>query len=209
MLLAMVDWLHFLDNTFFYTTLFLEGKTGVRIRANKQLTLSFVWNPENPNSCFEKLANQAKICKTFFFSFSPISKNVRLEIRLFFSQSSFIFPPFFFPFFLSTYIHIVTDRPTHLFVCIYVYVCMCVCVYNKCICRKCRVGQMIGWKHVITLCPECVDRFFGFVLFDNSLTSLRALKCWRLKNFPRLPPPQRDMASLDKEQILPLRQTRW
>lgn len=39
------------------------------------------------------------------------------------------------------------------------------------------MGQMIGWKHVITLCPEGADRFFGFVLLDYSLTSLLARVC--------------------------------
>ncbi len=63
---------------------------------------------------------------------------------------------------------------------------MCVCFYNKCICRKCRVGQMIGWKHVITLCPECVDRFFGFVLFDKLFDFLPCSQVLTTRKFPRV-----------------------
>jgi hypothetical protein len=52
-----------------------------------------------------------------------------LEIRLFFSQSSFYFSPFFLSLF-SEYLHTyVTDRPTHLFVCVYMSMCVCVCVF--------------------------------------------------------------------------------
>jgi hypothetical protein len=51
---------------------------------------------------------------------------------------------------------------------------------------------MIGWKHVITLCPECVDRFFGFVLFDKLFDFLALSSVDDSKISPGCPPPQRD-----------------
>jgi hypothetical protein len=47
---------------------------------------------------------------------------------------------------------------------------------------------MIGWSHVITLCPEGVDRFFGFVLFEQLFDFLALKECWRLKKFPSCRP---------------------